>query len=302
MFPRIEVEAAGGKKVPVHLYGFSHGTGKKGTALHHTVANAIRDEQKTFGRDDFLIREGQNDALLREGLRSHGEGFKVRVSHDLLRDSLKAARIPNVHKIEPIEHFEIIRSIQVSEDGAIDHVKTLRESTENAKSEEIDAASKLTRATPEQTRESKESLVQEFVSRGIDEAKAQLYVESLTTFRSLLMARAAYHRAYATGLPIRLFVGLNHVEEIERFLKNEKTRNDYVKDLPPELRQMYDINEQHGWGVIDLFEQHSHKFPDHKKEFYAWLALEAAKPYYWKDKPTTIVIDVSKFRRLIARK
>ena len=65
MFPRVEVEAQNGRKVPVHVYGFAHGMGKKGTGLHHTVAAAIREESKSFAKEDYLVREGQNDALIR---------------------------------------------------------------------------------------------------------------------------------------------------------------------------------------------------------------------------------------------
>ncbi len=301
MFPKIEVATKRGKKIAVHLYGFSHGIGKKGTALHHTVANALRTEVKSFHYKDYVIREGSDDTLLRYALRKHGAGFHIRVSRDFLWDTLKTI-VPSSAEIEPIEHFEVLRNLQASEGGKINHTSFIDEELRKKEiSPDIQEASRLTMATQEQTQKSKDGLVEALRKRGIDENKAREYTESLTTFRSLLMARAAYHRAYATGLPIRLFVGFNHVKEIEDFLSDEKKQREYVANLPPKLKQIYDLNEQHGWNVVELFEQNAHKFPGHEKRLYAWLALECAKPHYSPDKSDTVVVDIAKFRRLIER-
>ncbi len=301
MFPRIEVATKRGKKVPVHLYGFSHGIGKKGTAVHHTVANVLRAEVRAFHDRDYIIREGSHDTLLRYALRKGGAGFHIRVSRDFLRETLQTI-VPLSREVEPVEHFEMLRNLEVSDGGKISHEDiTYRELRKREIDEEVQEAARRTRTTREQTQEAKEGLIAEFSKRGIDETKAREYTESLTTFRSLLMARAAYHRAYATGLPIRLFVGFSHVTEIEEFLSDEKKQSEYVANLPPKLKRIYDLNEQHGWNVVGLFEQHAHKFPGHEKKLYAWLALECAKHYYSPDKSGIAIVDVSKFRRLIGK-
>lgn len=109
-----------------------------------------------------------------------------------------------------------------------------------------------------------------------EEGKIMDFVEGTTTFRSLLMARAALHRAASIGGNVVLFCGFQHPAEIRRFLENPKFLDSYVEKLKaehPRLHYFYEMAEGSHAAIAELFERHSQKVETgQRRDFLRWLA------------------------------
>ncbi len=303
IFPKVEVTRQNGQKVPVHIYGFAHGIGIKGSELNREVGDALKREAASFGSHDCLAMEGTEEELLRHAFRAAGGKTRISISKNFIRNTLRKYLPHVVNTAEAIEHFELLRSI-ASDFGAA----AMEKERELIKKAAVEKADKLVEVTGKTTITQKEmeqfkrDTIEELVEHGIGREKAGLYVESQYTFRSLLMARAAYHRVYATGLPVRLFVGFAHTHEIVDFLDQKKV-DEYVKTLPEPLKKLYNNFEINGWDLVGMFEKHGHKFePPHWPSFFRWMALKTAKALHEPNHSGTVVINVAEFRKAITRK
>lgn len=297
-FPHVEIKRQNGESVPVHLYGVAHGIGMKGTQMDVATGRALKDEGKKFGENDYLISEGTDERLIRHLAKVAGAKFVF--SRHFLKETINP-HIPRVSTAEDIEHFEFFRKAVVDPTMKIERAfhTTVREGVKQ-RLERVEKLRGKTTAESDEIAEANRDLVEELVKRGVEREKAEIQVESQTTFRSLLMARAAYHRAYATGLPVRLFVGFAHTREIKDFLSDEEKVNEYVAKLPTTLKDLYYAYERHGWRAVDLFEEHAHKFePGFHSKFFAWIALEIAKAQY---SGKNAVLDLAQFRRAVGIK
>lgn len=303
VFPKVEIRRENGTMVPVHIYGFAHGIGVKGSALTSEVGDALKQEADGFGPHDYLAMEGTEDELLRHAFRAVGGKPRTSVSQNFIRNALRK-HLPKVaNTAEEIEHFELLRST-ASDPGAkaqeIEH--RLIKAAVAEKAHLLPEATGRTIVTHKDMEEFKRGVVEALVEHGIEKEKAELYAESQYTFRSLLMARAVYHRAYATGLPVRLFVGFAHAHEIVDFLDQKKV-DEYVRTLPAPLKKLYSDFEINGWDLVGMFETHGHKFePRHWPSFYRWIALKTAKALNTPGHSGNVVINVAEFRKAIARK
>ncbi len=302
VFPRIEIIREKGEKVPIHIYGFAHGIGIKGSALTRGVGDALKREAATFGQNDYIAMEGTTNSLIRHALRSAGISAGSKVSQDYMREAL-APYIPEViKKAESVEHLDMLRKSLSDSDGRATRQEHFmkREAVHEHPDKLVEFIGK-TQITSEEMAAFKQEVVAKLEKAGIEKEKAELYVESQYTFRSLLMARAVRHRAMATGLPVRLFTGFAHTREIVDFLDENKV-NAYVKTLPKLLKRLYETYEMYGWGVVDLFEQHAHKFElRHHSHFFRWLAHEVAKAHYETGRTAPVVINVANFRKLLRK-
>ncbi len=304
LFHKVEVATPKGK-IPIHVYGFSHGTERKRSALSPRIANALRAEAKGFGSNDYLMAEGTDNSLLRHINKLTGVKFQIKVADNFMHMSLGKV-VPQVYDAEPIEHFNQILLASVDSDGKIQKTywQIVKRDVNQAPANELEIASEKTRTNAIENRESKDGLIDALCKAGVEREKAELFTEAQTTFRSLLMARAAYHRTFATGQPTRLFVGFNHANEVEEFLHDKEKLDTYVKKLHPPLKAMYDFSESHGWNIVSLFEAHAPNFDTkHHVRLYKWLALEAAKQEHTHrlGGRASGIINIADFRKMLPK-
>ncbi len=303
VFPKVEIMRENGAKVPIHIYGFAHGIGVRGTEMTRGIGEALKREAASFNPHDYLAIEGTEDELLRHAFRAIGGKPRVSVSKNFIRNALQK-HLPHIARTaEEIEHFELLRSIASDPRAAAqEKERRLIKKAVDEKADKLTDVTGKTKITREEMKKFKHNTIEALVEHGITREKAELYVESQYTFRSLLMARAVYHRAYATGLPVRLFVGFAHTREIVDFLDENKV-DEYVKTLPDPLKKLYNNFEINGWDLVEMFEQHGNKFePKHWPSFYRWMALKTAKALHDPNHSGTVMINVAEFRRAIARK
>jgi|GEM_PF-2653185 len=281
--PIVRVKLEQVLRVPtIHVYGLPHGIDETG-ALHSGVRRILQEEAKTFGPTDYRMVEGfETDHVIellppeeREGARREMVDSIGATVQKALGNEWQAAERPEYYFHQGEAIFDPQRKL-----SALVHGEYGREAARPQAHEYVSSRSahELMRPGLRYVQKAKQQTIDDLKSTGIRLMDLRRFVEFRTTFRSLLMARAAQYRAEALGHDVRLFTGFLHPDEIGKFLEDPSEVDRYVKRLQDQgqktLLSLYQQHEKVNRQISQAFDLARNIVPKEKHEkFLRFLAF-----------------------------
>ncbi len=281
--PRVELRrTVATPHAPVHVYGFMHGSNES-QMPHASVLSSIGAALKGLPDDEYLIVEGFHHKHLRSLLEA-GED-PAQVSTDAFARVFEKAGAGNaINRAERPEYYDMMLRHSIGPASRV--TELLTDSPEspmsNRDAKAVEAMSLFTFPglpfVKTTKRRDSRSIAQKLPAAKQGDVEA--YVEATTTFRSLLLARAAMHRAEALGRPVHIMTGFLHSDEIEKFIGDAKFRQEYTRGLPPRLGRIYKEAELANGNITLLFRRFTAQEPARKNPaFLTALAHEVQARY-----------------------
>ncbi|MBI5229485.1 hypothetical protein HY991_05210 [Candidatus Micrarchaeota archaeon] len=303
LFKKVVLPNTAGK-ARVYIYGLSHGMGEGIGVLSENVLKALMQERAEFTPRDYFMVEGFHDDHLKASL-SHvsEEELRMQKELDFMRKSL-GEHFPEVfERAERPEYVYHLVQLVIDKRGFTE--KFRKKIIEAAKKmpEEVERLRQETRVIPEDVAEIKKAYAEELreLVPNASNEEIRLFVEGGTTFRSLVMARAAFHRAMALRGNVRLFCGFQHPEEVRFFLESQKAVEQYVASLPRELREFYEALEANNESLNQAFQHYAPQVEKKQHaDFLKWLAhklqLYSLEQMRLRKRPPPLKINLQEFR------
>jgi hypothetical protein len=269
-----------GGKARVHVYGFAHGIeASVETGPSERIAGELRREAQNFSPRDYLMVEGFHDEHLNTLLGQLSEAeAREQSQRDFIGRVVKKHAPGVLERAERLEHFFPLMGIITGTSQLKNIERQIIRNEVEAQPREFKPVRDRTEWSLQDVEAYKRELAQALSNRfpNPPQDRIRVFVESSTTFRSLLMARAAFHRARATNGTVRLFCGSMHTQEIMRFLESESAVREYVHGLPTKLREFYEGMENFQAGVSSVFHRHSGEVgASRHADFLRWVAHRA---------------------------
>ncbi len=292
-------------KAKVYVYGFAHGA-RYAAGSTREVVQALASEVGHFHTQDYVMAEGfHNDHAHTLVPNPSPEDLAEEEQLDHIGRFIKANFPGLLGRAERAEPFYLLIEAMADRRNFRERVDASAQAEAAEQPEAVQAVRGKTSLGLDEVSATK-SAVAERLKHSVPEASAQevdQFVEATTTFRSLLMARAAFHRAMARKTSVRLFCGFLHAEEVARFLERPKFLNEYLRNLSrnfPQLFQLYGVFEQVHGTTTKLFQTHSKKVAaEHHTQLLKWIAHKAqlhSLAQLRDQRQTRFSLDLSEFR------
>ncbi|MFH1240481.1 MAG: hypothetical protein V1672_04675 [Candidatus Diapherotrites archaeon] len=292
------------------IYGFAHGFSIEGATgleiISRRVKNALRTASKKFSPDDYFIVEGFDPEIYAKAASE----TEMRDMREGTIDNMAPIVNPLLPKdaiVEFPEHYIFDLSGGTDPGGIME--RKLLDIIAEATGKELSSGGEVTKLKEGDIFQGKQKEIELLVKAGFDRKAAKTFIESRTTFRSLLLSVIARNRQLALGGTTRLFCGFVHSSEIEAFLKNPKMAGKYMEKWGSVNNGLFSeiyghVNQSN--NVIDrYFTLHSKGLePREKGNLMKFCSLDLEQNYLehvrtnaHKPRPFVGFIDIPRFRK-----
>ena len=246
-FPEVKLP-----KGSITIYGLWHGLREPRPTREMTerLGRAVN----RFGPNDYFVVEGAPYDYFLDGVLVSGPNLIIQYLLDVPQIKRKITFLDNRAEKTEFYHHGILwdkTDLKIGE-----WLETQKEQLEEPDQSEYENIL----FTPEYIgiiKQAYTGMIKEGVD-GVTDDEVVGYVEKRFTLRSLLMGRNSFHRAQALGSyplhgTVHFFLGNLHGGESRRFLKNPRAVQTYLGKIPPELRDIYDQNEDIQNEITEAF-------------------------------------------------